>query len=203
MKKFVLALTFTVLLGNARTLADTQTFNAYGAAMLPEQGASMNIAPSVAFPGFTLYTTGLVQLDSPELDGATNYELLGNQGDLTIAFTVPQNSFSISLRDFKYLPGGAPAGGLETITVFGADHTTVLSTYVVGLNRSIITSTNSSESAPIGAVNLSEISGEFWTGLLQSVSFSTPDPTPEPASLSLLGIGVLALAGMVRRKLIP
>ncbi|MGB7466033.1 MAG: PEP-CTERM sorting domain-containing protein [Candidatus Acidiferrum sp.] len=67
----------------------------------------------------------------------------------------------------------------------------------------IITSTDSSESAPIGAVNLSQISGEFWTGLLQSVSFSTPDPTPEPASLSLLGIGVLALAGMVRRKLIP
>jgi PEP-CTERM motif len=204
MKKFVLALTFTVLLGNARALADTQTFNAYGAAMLPEQGASMNIAPSVAFPGFTLYTTGLVQLDSPGLDGATNYELLGNQGDLTIAFTVPQNSFSISLRDFKYLlPGGAPAGGLEMITVFGADHTTVLSTYVVELNNSIITSTDSSESAPIGAVNLSKISGEFWTGLLQSVSFSTPDPTPEPASLSLLGIGVLALAGMVRRKLIP
>ena len=204
MKKFVLALTFTVLLGNARALADTQTFNAYGAAMLPEQGASMNIAPSVAFPGFTLYTTGigLVQLDSPELDGATNYEMLGNQGDLTIAFTVPQNSFSISLRDFKYLPGGARAGGLEMITVFGADDTTVLSTYVVGLNKSIITSTDSSESAPIGAVNLSEISGEFWTGLLQSVSFSTPDPTPEPASLSLLGIVVLALAGMVRRKLI-
>ncbi len=203
MKKFVLALTFTVLLGNARALADTQTFNAYGAAILPEQGVSMNIAPSVAFPGFTLYTTGLVQLDSPEFDGATNYELLGNQGDLTIAFTVPQNSFSISLRDFAYLPGGAPAGGLEMITVFGADDTTVLSTYAVGLNKSIITSTDSSESAPIGAVNLSEISGEFWTGILQSVTFSTPDPTPEPASLSLLGIGVLALAGMVRRKLIP
>jgi hypothetical protein len=106
MKKFVLALTFTVLLGNSRALADTQTFNAYGAAILPEHGVSMNIAPSVAFPGFTLYSTGLVQLDSPELDGATNYALLGNQGDLTIAFTVPQNSFSISLRDFLYLPGG-------------------------------------------------------------------------------------------------
>jgi hypothetical protein len=203
MKKFVLALTFTVLLGNARALADTQTFNAYGASILPEQGVPMNIAPSVAFPGFTLYSTGLVQLDSPAFDGATNYELLGNQGDLTIAFTVPQNSFSISLRDFKYLPGGAPAGGLEMITVFGADDTTVLSTYVVELNKSIITSTDSSESAPIGAVNLSEISDEFCTGLLQSVSFSTPDPTPEPASLSPLGIGVLALAGMVRRKLIP
>jgi len=203
MKKFVLALTFTVLLGNARALADTQTFNAYGASILPEQGVPMNIAPSVAFPGFTLYSTGLVQLDSPAFDGATNYELLGNQGDLTIAFTVPQNSFSISLRDFLYLPGGAPAGGLEMITVFGADHTTVLSSYAVGLNKSIITSTDSSESAPIGAVNLSEISGELWTGILQGVTFSTPDPTPEPASLSLLGIGVLALAGMVRRKLIP
>ncbi len=203
MKKFVLALTFTVLLGNARALADTQTFNAYGASILPEQGVPMNIAPSVAFPGFTLYSTGLVQLDSPAFDGATNYELLGNQGDLTIAFTVPQNSFSISLRDFLYLPGGAPAGGLEMITVFGADHTTVLSSYAVGLNKSIITSTDSSESAPIGAVNLSEISGELWTGILQSVTFSTPDPSPEPASLSLLGIGVLALAGMLRRKLIP
>jgi PEP-CTERM motif len=203
MKKFVLALTFTVLLGNARALADTQTFHTYGAAMLPEQEASMNIGPSVAFPGFTLYTTGVVQLDSPEFYGATNYELLGNQGDLTIAFTVPQNSFSISIRDFAYLPGGAPAGGLEMITVFGADDATVLSTYSVALSKSIITSTNSGESAPIGAVNLSEISGEFWTGILQSVTFSTPDPSPEPASLSLLGIGVLALAGMVRRKLIP
>jgi hypothetical protein len=59
MKKFVLARTFTVLLGSARALADTQTFHAYGAAMLPEQRASMNIGPSVAFPGFTLYSTGL------------------------------------------------------------------------------------------------------------------------------------------------
>ena len=203
MKKFVLALTFTVLLGNARAWADTQTFKAYGASILPEQGVPMNIGPSVAFPGFTLYTTGLVQLDSPEFDGATNYELLGNQGDLTIAFTVPQNSFSISLRDFAYyLPGGAPAGGLEMITVFGADDTTVLSSYAVALNKSIITSTDSGESAPIGAVNLSEISGESWTGILQSVTFSTPAPTPEPASLSLLGIGVLALAGIVPRKLI-
>jgi hypothetical protein len=88
------------------------------------------------------------------------------------------------------------------ITVFGADDTTVLSTYAVGLNKSMITSTDSSESAPIRAVNLSEISGEFWTGMLQSVTFSPPDPTSEPASLSLLGIGVLALAGIVRRRLI-
>jgi hypothetical protein len=204
MKKFVLALTFMVLLGNARAFADTtQTFNAFGAALLPNQGAAMLGGPSVAFPGFTLYTTGLLQLDSPGFDGATNYELLGNLGDLTIVFAVPQNSFSISLRDFAYLPGGAPAGGLEMVTVFAADGTTVLSTYALGLDGSIITSKDSSESAPIGAVNLSEISGELWTGLLQSVTFSSsPDPAPEPGSLSLLGVGVLGLAGMMRRKLI-
>jgi hypothetical protein len=104
MKKFVLALTFTVLLGSAGALADTQTFHAYGAAMFPEQRALMNIGPSVSFPGFTLYSTDLVQLDSPGFDGATTYELLGNQGDLTIAFTVPQNSFSIRLRDSPIFP---------------------------------------------------------------------------------------------------
>jgi hypothetical protein len=127
-------------------------------------------------------------------------ELLGNQGDLR--FHGPQNSFSISLRDFAYLPGEHLPEDFQMITVFGADDTTVLSTYAVGLNKSMIT-TDSSESAPIGAVNLSEISGGFCTGILQSVTLSTPHPIPESASPSLLGIGVLALAGMVRRKLIP
>ncbi|HEY1469340.1 MAG TPA: hypothetical protein VGF61_09865 [Candidatus Acidoferrum sp.] len=204
MKKFVLALMFTVLLGNARALADTtQTFNAYGAAILPNQGTAANVGTSVVFPGFTLFTNGpSLQVDSPGYFGATNYELLGNQGDLTIVFTDPQTSFSIRLRDFSSLPGGAPAGGLDMVTVFATDDTTVLSSYALGLDGSIITSTDSSESAPIGAVNLSEISGEDWTSILQSVTFSTPDAAAEPASLSLLFIGVLGLAGITRRKLI-
>jgi hypothetical protein len=199
MKKFVLALTFMVLLGNARAFADTtQTFNAYGAALLPNQGAAIFDPSSVAFPGFTLYTTGPypVQLDSPGYYGATNYELLAVRGDLTIDFTVPQNSFSIGLRAFRGF------GGDEMITVFAADNTTVLATYSVGLDASIFTSTDSGESAPIGAVTLSDFSTYPWTGALQSVTFSSPDPAPEPGSLSLLGVGVLGLAGMVRRKLI-
>ena len=201
MKKLVLALTFTVLLGNARAFADTtQTFNAYGAALLHNQGAAMLDGSSLAFPGFTLYATGpysSVQLDSPGYYGATNYELLAVRGDLTIAFTVPQNSFSICLRAFRGF------GGDEMITVFAADDTTVLATYSVGLDASIFTSTDSGESAPIGAVTLSDFSSTYpWTGALQSVTFSSPAPGPEPGSLSLLGVGVLALAGMVRRKLI-
>ena len=198
MKKFVLALTFMVLLGNARAFADTtQTFNAYGAALLPNQGAAILDGSSVVFPGFTLYTTDpySVQLDSPGYYGATNYELLAG-GDLTIDFTVPQNSFSICLRAFRGFSGD------EMITVFGADDTTVLATYSVGLDASIFTSTDSGESAPIGAVTLSDFSTYPWTGALQSVTFSSPDPAPEPGSLSLLGVGVLGLAGMVRRKLI-
>ena len=205
MKKFVLAFTFTVLLGNTQTFADTQTFNAYGTAILPDRGASIPDGTSVAFPGFTLQSdSGFVQLDSPGYYGATNYEMLGTYGDLTIDFTVPQNSFTIKLRDFATPPGVLPPlGGLDLITVFGADDTTVLSTYAVGLTTSIITSSDSSESAPIGAVNLAEISArEDWTGILQSVTFSNSVPTPEPGSLSLLAIGALGLAGMVRRKLI-
>lgn len=201
MKKFVLALTFTVLLGNTRAFADTtQTFNAYGAALLPNQGAAMLDGSSVAFPGFTLYATGpysSVQLDSPGYYGATNYELLAVRGDLTIAFTVPQNSFSICLRAFRGF------GADEMITVFAADDTTVLATYSVQLDASIFTSTDSGESAPIGAVTLADFSSTYpWTGALQSVTFSSPAPAPEPGSLSLLGVGVLGLAGMVRGKLI-
>ena len=198
MKKFVLAMTFMVLLCNARVLADTQTFNAYGAATDSGKTA-VNVETSVAFPGFTLDTSGFsLQLDPPGWYGATNYELLGNQGDLTIDFTVPQTSFAISLRNFS----GFPAG-LDMITVFGTDDTTVLATYSVALDASIFTSTDSGESAPIGAVNLAEISSEEpWTGALQSVTYSTPDPTPEPGSLCLFGIGLLGLAGTVPRKLV-
>jgi hypothetical protein len=197
MKKFVLALTFMVLLGNARAFADTtQTFNAYGAALLPNQGAATLDGSSVAFPGFTLYTNGVLQLDSPGYYGATNYELLAVGGDLTIDFTFPQNSFSIGLRAFRGF------GGDEMITVFAADDITVLATYSVGLDVSIFTSTDSGESAPIGAVTLSDFSTHPWTGALQSVTFSSPDSAPEPGSLSLLGVGVLGLAGMLRRKLI-
>ena len=113
MKKLVLAFTFTVLLGNTPAFADTQTFNAYGA-KTDSGKAALNVGTSLAFPGFTLDTSGFsLQLDPPGWFGAPNYELLGNQGDLTIDFTVPQSSFSIRLRDFKGF------GGTETITVFG------------------------------------------------------------------------------------
>lgn len=199
MKKFILALTFMVLLGDARAFADTQTFTAYGAATLGGKSV-LNVGTSVAFPGFTLITSGFsLQLDAPGYYGATNYEMLGNFGDLTIDFTAPQTSFAISLRDFA----GFPAG-LDMITVYGVNDTTVLASYSVGLDASIFTSTDAGESAPIGAVNLAEISDqEPWTGILQSVTFSNPASTPEPGSLSLLAIGVLGLAGLARRKLIP
>jgi len=195
MKKLVLAITFLAVLGSGRTLAETQNFNAYGLATDTTK-AALNVGTSLNFPGFTLDTSGFsLQLDPPGWFGAPNYELLGNQGDLTIDFTVPQTSFSITLRDFQGF------GGTETITVFGVDHTTLLATYSLGMNGALITSTDSGESAPIGAVNLAEISGQFWTGALQSVTFSNPDPAPEPGSLFLLVIGVLGLAAMVCRNL--
>ena len=196
MKRFIVALTFVLAAFSVSAFADTQNFNAYGAGTGLGLGEAEWIgASSLAFPAFTLNTTGAngLQLDAPGYFGATNYELLG-EDSLNIDFNVAQSAFAIDVRDFSGY------GGMDTITVYGANDTTVLNTYNITLNGSIITFTDSGESAPIGAVSLSDVGGEYWTGILQSVSYGTV-VTPEPGTLSLLGFGVLGLAGLARRKM--
>jgi len=61
MKKFILARTFMVLLGDARAFADTQTFTAYGVATLGGKSA-MNVGTSLAFPGLAIGVLGLAGL---------------------------------------------------------------------------------------------------------------------------------------------
>jgi hypothetical protein len=201
MKKFVVALTFVLAVFSVPAFADTQDFNAYGAGRgLPYWGAEDLGITSLAFPAFTLNAAGgtfpTLQLDAPGYYGAINYELLaGYGGDLTIDFNAAQSAFAIDLRDFQGY------GGTDTITVYGADDTTVLATYYMGLNGSIATFTDTGESGPIGAVNLSVVSGENWSGILQSVTYSAPTPVPEPGTLALFATGLLGLAGLVRRKL--
>lgn len=211
MRKLVILLTLVLALFSVSAFATTQDFNAFGTGTGLGFGQAENLGyTSLAFPDFTLNTIAYtLQLDAPGYFGASAYELLGNgnngQGtDLTIDFNAAQNNFGIGLRDFLGY------GGTDIVTVYGADDTTVLATYSLALNGSIITFTDNGESAPIGAVNLSQISGEQWSGILQCVSYG-PGPgtgsctpatsTPEPGSLALFGTGVLGLAGMIRRRL--
>jgi hypothetical protein len=198
MEKFVAALTFVMALCSVPAFATTQDFNAYGAGTgLGYGNAEWIGSPSLAFPGFTLNSTGSsLQLDAPGYFGATNYELLGgDNATLTIDFNATQSAFAIDLRDFSGY------GGTDTITVYGADDTTVLGTYYIALNGSVVTFTDTGESAPIGAVNLGVVSGEDWSGILQSVTYNGAASTPEPGTLTLLGVGIVGLAGLVRRKL--
>ena len=199
MRKLVvlLMLSFALALSSVSMFATTQDFNAYGISTGLCGGCAENLGfSSLAFPGFTLTAGGSIglQLDAPGYFNAANYELLGNRGDLTITFGASQNAFSIDLRDFSAY------GGADTITVYGADDVTVLNTYNISLNGTIVTFTDSGESAPIGAVNLSIISGEAWSGILNSVTYNG-GTTPEPGTLVLLGSSVLGLAGLARRKM--
>jgi hypothetical protein len=68
------------------------------------------------------------------------------------------------------------------------------------LNGSIVTFTDSGESALIGAVSLSIVGGEYWSGILQSVTYNGTSAVPEPATAVLFGAGMLGLAGLLRRR---
>jgi hypothetical protein len=196
-KTWAVLVLLALALSGVALSATTQDFNDYGASTGLGFGQAENLGFfTLAFPGFTLVaggSTGL-QLDAPQYFGAVNYELLSNGGDLTIDFATTQNAFSIDLRDFSGF------GGIDTVTVYGADDVTVLNTYSVALDGTIITFSDPGENAPIGAVNLSVISGENWSGILQSVTYDIT-ATPEPGSFALLGAGLLGLAGLARRKL--
>jgi hypothetical protein len=196
MKAFLLKSMLALASLSIPLFATTVDFNAYGAASgLGYGDAEWLYVDSLTFPGFTLSTAGSqygLQLDAPGYYGAVNYELLG-EGDLTVTFSSAQSGFSTDVRDFSGY------GGTDTVSVYGTDDTTLLATYFITLNGSISTFTDLGESAAIGAVSFSNVGGEYWTGILQSVTYGASE-VPEPASFAVVGLGLLVL-GFARRRL--
>lgn len=174
----------------------TQDFNAYGASTGLGADSAEQVASPLVFPDFTLASTSGFQLDSPGYFGAVNYELQGYSSDLLITFNAAQGIVSVNLRDFTGY------SGTDTVSVYAANDTTLLNSYAVVLpvDGSIVTFNDLGESGLIGAVDISLISGESWSGLLQSVTYGTASATPEPASEALVGLGLLGLFAILRRR---
>jgi hypothetical protein len=174
----------------------TQDFSAYGAGSGLGAASSEVVASPLVFTDFTLTSTSGF-LDSPGFFGAVNYELQGYSSDMLITFNVAQGVVSLNLRDYT------GHGGTDTISVYAANDTTLLNSYnfVLPSSGSIVTFSDPGEIGPIGAVDISVIAGgDTWSGLLQSVTYGTAAATPEPATEALVGLGLVGLFAVVRRR---
>lgn len=174
--------------------AGTTDFNTYGAMVCAGSGAACNGQPSpISFDDFTLTGSDL-QVNQPNYFGSTTYEVLDDGGLLGITFTTTQNSFTFNLREYEGF--GSPS----TVTVFGADNTTVLNTFSVSFSDDgFLFAFSDSEALPIGSVTIGAGS-DGWSGILQSVTVDSVADTPEPSTLLLFGSAFAGILATRRRS---
>jgi hypothetical protein len=110
---------------------------------------------------------------------------------------------------------GSPASALftddftsATIFPFGSNFDVTLGNIAGTLNASLATSFGVSATIPSGVYNTTaQISGIYGSSFSNVPNLggsinSDPPKLPEPATLTLLGMGLLALAGLPRRRLV-
>lgn len=115
-----------------------------------------------------------------------SFDVWGVTDTMTFAFTTPVNSVG---GFFNYVPGGSTP---TTLTVYDTSFNPIESynlTFLTGGGVNTGEWIKFQESTPIGYFTMSD----NYVAVMV--------PTPEPASLVLLGSGVLGLAGILRRKL--
>jgi len=132
-----------------------------------------------------------LQWSGPGYFGAPSKELLAFPDNLLVDFTTSVNAFGVDLREFQSFQSAA------VITVYGTDDTTVLGTFnLVLLTGGTPLFWGFHDAGGIGSVLLDNTT-RTWSPIIDNLEFGQAQsaPVPEPASLTLLGLGLAGMAG--------